>query len=105
MWQVVPLCKAILTPELKKLTPAELVLDAGGGMQRPPCLTYSEDLLDLLEDLLVHCAECVSVGRVAPSGDRASCALEVLALGVLGKGVEELSRLDVRLLKCLGESD
>ena len=29
----------------------------------------------------------------------------VLALGVLGKGVEELSRLDVRLLKCLGESD
>ena len=62
-------------------------------------------LLDLLEDLLVHCAECVSVGRVAPSGDRASCALEVLALGVLGKGVEELSRLDVRLLKCLGESD
>ena len=43
MWQVVPLCKAILTPELKKLTPAELVLDAGGGMQRPPCLTYSED--------------------------------------------------------------
>ena len=44
MRQVVSLCKAILTPELKKLTPAELVLDAGGGMQRPPCLTYSEDV-------------------------------------------------------------
>ena len=25
--------------------PAELVLDAGGGMQRPPCLTYSEDTI------------------------------------------------------------
>ena len=45
MRQVVSLCKAILTPELKKLTPAELVLDGGGGMQRPPCLTYSEDAI------------------------------------------------------------